>query len=99
MDDPVAATTLEKIVKTGLKIKDAVLTARHNQEACQEIGRRVLRCSSILSQMQQAGMMDDASSPAATSGAVEGLQGTLERALQLVASCQERSIQHFFFIV
>jgi L1 cell adhesion molecule like protein len=86
MADPVA--TVEKIVKIGLRIKDAVDTVRHNEEECREIRRRVLRFSAILSQLQQAGLMDD--SPA-LSGALEDLEGSLQKALELVTACQERS--------
>jgi L1 cell adhesion molecule like protein len=58
MADPV--TTVEKkIVKVGLRIKDAVDTVRHNEDECNEIRRRVLRFSAILSQLQQAGLMND----------------------------------------
>ncbi|CAL4978882.1 unnamed protein product [Urochloa decumbens] len=86
MTDPVA--TVEKIVKIGLKIKDAVDTVRHNEEECREIRKRVLRFSAILSQLQQTGMMND--SPA-TSGALEDLEESIQQALELVTACQERS--------
>ncbi|KAG2559179.1 hypothetical protein PVAP13_8NG295468 [Panicum virgatum] len=86
MADPVA--TVEKIVKIGLKIKDAVDKARHNEDECREIRKRVLRFSAILSQLQQTGMMNG--SPA-MSGALEDLEETLEQALKLVAACQERT--------
>nr|CAB3490532.1 unnamed protein product [Digitaria exilis] len=85
MADPVAG--VEKIVKLGLAIKEAVDTVRHNEEECNEIRRRVLRFSDILSQLQQTGMMND--SPA-MSGALEDLEESLQRALQLVMACQER---------
>ncbi|KAJ1276894.1 hypothetical protein BS78_05G251600 [Paspalum vaginatum] len=84
MADPVA--TVEKIVKIGLAIKDAVDTVRHNEEECNEIRRRVLRFSAILSQLQQTGMMSD--SPAMI-GALEDLEETLQHALELVTACQE----------
>jgi len=84
--DPVA--TVEKIVKIGLKIKDAVDKARHNGDECREIRKRVLRFSAILSQLQQTGMMNG--SPA-MSGALEDLEETLEQALKLIAACQERT--------
>jgi L1 cell adhesion molecule like protein len=87
MADPVAA--VERIIKLGLKIKDTVDTARHNEEECQEIRKRVLRFSAILSQLQQTGMMNDS---AAMSGALEDLEETLQHALELVAACQERSM-------
>jgi len=74
MADPVA--TVEKIVKIGLKIKDAVDKARHNEDECREIRKRVLRFSAILSQLQQTGMMNG--SPA-MSGALEDLEETLEQ--------------------
>lgn len=86
MTDPVAS--VEKIVKIGLKIKEAVDTVRKNAEACQEIRKRVLRFSAILSQLQQTGML---SNNPAMSGALEDLEETLERALELVTACQERS--------
>ena len=50
MADPVAS--VEKIVKLGLAIKEAVDTVRHNEEECREIRKRVLRFSDILSQLQ-----------------------------------------------
>ncbi|CAO2142699.1 unnamed protein product [Urochloa humidicola] len=86
MADPVA--TVEKIVKIGLKIKDAVETVRHNEDECREIRKRVLRFSTILLQLQQTGMMND--SPA-LSGALDDLEETLQHALELVTACQERS--------
>ncbi|XP_034570128.2 uncharacterized protein [Setaria viridis] len=86
MADPVAG--VEKIVKLGLAIKQAVDTVRHNEEECREIRKRVLRCSAILSQLQQTGMMND--SPA-MSGALEDLEESLQHALELVTACQERS--------
>ena len=49
MADPVAG--VEKIVKLGLVIKEAVDTVRHNEE-CREIRKRGLRFSDILSQLQ-----------------------------------------------
>ncbi|KAJ1256944.1 hypothetical protein BS78_K260300 [Paspalum vaginatum] len=85
MADPLAS--VEKIVKIGLMIKHAVDTVRKNMEVCQEIRKRVLRFSDILSQLQQTGML---SSNPAMSGALEDLEDTLERALELVTSCQER---------
>jgi len=86
MANPVAG--VEKIIKLGLAIKDAVDTVRHNEEECNEIRRRVLRFSDILSQLQHTGMMND--SPA-MSGALEDLDESLHRALELVMACQERS--------
>ncbi|KAJ1276907.1 hypothetical protein BS78_05G252500 [Paspalum vaginatum] len=86
MADPVA--TVEKIVKLGLAIKNAVDTVRHNDVECNEIRRRVLRFSANLSQLQQTGMMND--SPT-LSGALEDLEETLQHALELVEACQERS--------
>ncbi|KAJ1276896.1 hypothetical protein BS78_05G251700 [Paspalum vaginatum] len=88
MADPVAS--VEKIVKLGLKIKQAVDTVRKNEEVCREITKRVLRFSDILShsQLQQTGMLD--ANPA-MAGALEDLEETLERALELVTACQGRS--------
>ncbi|KAG2559194.1 hypothetical protein PVAP13_8NG293500 [Panicum virgatum] len=86
MTDPVA--TVERIVKIGLMIKDAMDRARHIEEDCREITRRVLRFSAILSQLQQTGTVAD--SPA-MAGALEDLEETLQRALELVTACQERS--------
>ena len=77
MANPVAG--VEKIIKLGLAIKDAVDTVRHNEEECNEIRRRVLRFSDILSQLLQTGMMND--SPA-MSGALEDLEESLHRALE-----------------
>ena len=86
MADPVA--TVERIVMIGLKIKEAVDWVRHNEEDCREITRRVLRFSAILSQLQQTGTVAD--SPA-MAGALEDLEETLQRALELVTACQERT--------
>jgi len=86
MADPVA--TVERIVKIGLKIKEAVDKARHNEEDCREITRQVLMFSAILSQLQQTGTVAD--SPA-MAGALEDLEETLQRALELVTACQERA--------
>ncbi|OEL22676.1 hypothetical protein BAE44_0016305 [Dichanthelium oligosanthes] len=88
MADPVAS--LERIFKIGLKIKEAVDTVHQNEEVCQEIRKRVLRFSAILSQLQQrTGMLDG---NLAMSGALQDMEATLERALELVTACQERSI-------
>ncbi|XP_039777504.1 cysteine-rich receptor-like protein kinase 11 [Panicum virgatum] len=87
MADPMA-TVVEKIVKIGLKIKEAVNRVRHNEEDYREITRRVLRFSAILSQLQQTGTVAD--SPA-LAGALEDLEETLQRALELVTACQERT--------
>jgi hypothetical protein len=81
MADPVAG--VERIVKLGLAIKDAVDTVRHNEEECREIRRCVLRFSAILSQLQQAGLMKD--SPA-LSGALEDLEESLQEGLELVSA-------------
>jgi len=72
MADPVAG--VEKIVKLGLAIKEAVDTVRHNEEECREIRKRVLRFSEILSQLQQTGTVAD--SPA-MAGVLEDLEETL----------------------
>ncbi|TVU23606.1 hypothetical protein EJB05_25981, partial [Eragrostis curvula] len=91
MADPVV--TVEKIIKIGLKIKEAVDKVRQNKEACLEIRKRVLRYSTMLSQLQQRGVLHN--NPE-MSGALEDLAETLERALELVTACQERStISHF----
>ncbi|TVU04348.1 hypothetical protein EJB05_50082, partial [Eragrostis curvula] len=79
MADPVAS--VEKIVKIGLKIKEAVDTVRQNEEVCLEIRKSVLRYSTMLSQLQQRGVMNNSS---VMSGALEDLAETLERALKLV---------------
>ncbi|WVZ49896.1 hypothetical protein U9M48_001216 [Paspalum notatum var. saurae] len=92
MADPVAI--VEKIVKLGLMIKDAVDTARQNEEEWNEIRRLVLRFIAILSQLQQTGMLND--SPA-LSGALEDLEETLQHALELVEACQERTTILRFF--
>ncbi|CAD6252785.1 unnamed protein product [Miscanthus lutarioriparius] len=86
MADPVAS--VEKIVKIGLRIKEAVDTVRRNEEVCREIRQRVLRFSAILSQLHRTGMLND-DNPA-MSGALEDLEQTLGRALDLVAACQGR---------
>ena len=86
MADPVAG--VEKIVKLGLAIKGAVDTARHNEEECHEIRKRVLRFSDILTHLQQTGMIND--SPAMR-GALEDLEESLHQGLELVMACQERS--------
>jgi len=86
MADPVAG--VEKIVRLGLAIKDAVDTVRHNENECREVRKRVLRFSAILSQLQQAGMMND--NPTMSS-ALDDLGESLQRALELVTACQERS--------
>ncbi|TVU23609.1 hypothetical protein EJB05_25984, partial [Eragrostis curvula] len=78
MADPVAS--VEKIVKIGLKIKEAVDTVRQNEEVCLEIRKSVLRYSTMLSQLQQRGVMNNSS---VMSGALEDLAETLERALKL----------------
>ncbi|CAL5051376.1 unnamed protein product [Urochloa decumbens] len=87
MADPVAI--VERILKIGLKIKEAADMVHQNEEVCQEIRKRVLRFSAILSRLQQqTGMVD---SDPAMGGALQDLEATLERALELVTACQERS--------
>ncbi|OQU83966.1 putative receptor-like protein kinase At4g00960 isoform X2 [Sorghum bicolor] len=85
MADPVGS--LERIIKVGLRIKAAVDTVRRNAVVCQEIRRRVLRFSAVLSQLQQTGAMDD--SPAMGVALYE-LEETLQRALELVTACQDQ---------
>ncbi|TVU04351.1 hypothetical protein EJB05_50085, partial [Eragrostis curvula] len=85
MADPVAS--VEKIVKIGLKIKEAADTVRQNEEACLEIRKSVLRYSTMLSQLQQRGVMNNSS---VMSSALDDLAETLERALKLVMACQEK---------
>ncbi|XP_039807250.1 cysteine-rich receptor-like protein kinase 25 isoform X2 [Panicum virgatum] len=89
MADPVAI--VDRIVKIGLKIKEASDKVHQNEAVCKEIRKRVLRFSAILSRLQQqAGMAD---SDPAMGGALQDLEATLERALELVpACCQDRSI-------
>jgi len=87
MADPVAS--VERIIMVGLRIKEAAVdTVRRNAAVCQEIRRRVLRFSAVLSQLQRAGAVDD--SPA-MGGALDDLEETLRHALELVAACQERT--------
>jgi len=88
MADPVAI--VDRIVKIGLKIKEAADKAHQNEEVCREIRKRVLRFSAILSRLQQQTGMAD--SDPAMSGALQDLEATLERALELVTACQDRSI-------
>ena len=57
MADPVAI--VDRIVKIGLKIKEASDKVHQNEAVCKEIRKRVLRFSAILSRLQQqAGMAD-----------------------------------------
>jgi L1 cell adhesion molecule like protein len=86
MADPVAS--VERIIKVGLRIKEAADTVRRNAAVCQEIRTRVLRFGAVLSQLQRAGAVDD--SPA-MGGALDDLEETLRRALELVTSCQDRT--------
>ncbi|XP_039842674.1 G-type lectin S-receptor-like serine/threonine-protein kinase At1g11330 isoform X3 [Panicum virgatum] len=88
MADPVAI--VDRIVKIRLKIKEAADKAHQNEEVCREIRKRVLRFSAILSRLQQQTGMAD--SDPAMSGALQDLEATLERALELVTACQDRSI-------
>jgi len=88
MADPVAI--VDRIVKIGLKIKEAADKVHQNEEVCREIRKRVLRFSAILSRLQQQTGMAD--SDPAMSGALQDLEATLERALELVTACQDRSI-------
>ncbi|KAL6907832.1 hypothetical protein ACP4OV_002002 [Aristida adscensionis] len=85
MADPVAS--VEKIVRIGLQIRDAVDTARRNEEECRDIMGRALRFGAVLTQLRQAGVVGG--SPA-TSGALEELEGALRRALELVRQCRRR---------
>nr|CAB3490514.1 unnamed protein product [Digitaria exilis] len=89
----IAFSSVEKIVKIGLKIKEAADTVRRNEEECQEIQKVVVRVSAILSQLQQTKMMKGP----AVDGALIGLEETLDRALKLVVECQEGHIVGRFF--
>jgi hypothetical protein len=71
MADPVAS--VERIIKVGLRIKEAADTVRRNAAVCQEIRTRVLRFGAVLSQLQRAGAVDD--SPA-MGGALDDLEET-----------------------
>lgn len=89
----IAFGSVEKIVKIGLKIKEAADTVRRNEEECQEIQKVVARVSAILLQLHQTKMMKGP----AVDGALLGLEETLDRALKLVVECQEGHIVGRFF--
>ncbi|GJM95644.1 hypothetical protein PR202_ga12410 [Eleusine coracana subsp. coracana] len=89
MMDPVGG--VERIVKLALTLKDAADTVRQNKELCLEIRTRAVRVSSLLSLLpaeSTVALMDEP----AMRGALEDLEESLRRALELVAACQaERS--------
>ncbi|CAL4982809.1 unnamed protein product [Urochloa decumbens] len=89
----IAFGSVEKIVKLGLAIKEAVNKVRQNEEECQEIQKVVHRVSAILSQLQQTKMLKGP----AVDGALMGLEESLDRALKLVMECQEVHIVRRFF--
>ncbi|KAF8738584.1 hypothetical protein HU200_013957 [Digitaria exilis] len=83
MADPLGS--LEKIVKLALRIKEAVDTVRRNKEECQQIRRRAMRISSLLSRLPETGMTADP----AMCGALEDLEDSLRRAHKLIEACQD----------
>ncbi|XP_039771590.1 uncharacterized protein LOC120639771 isoform X2 [Panicum virgatum] len=89
----IAFGSVEKIVKVGFAIKEAVDKVRQNKEECQEIQKVVARVSSILSQLQQTNMLKGP----AVDGALMGLEETLNRAVKFVMECQEGHIVRHFF--
>ncbi|CAN6363647.1 unnamed protein product [Urochloa humidicola] len=89
----IAFGSVEKIVKIGLAIKEAVDKVRQNEVECQEIQKVVHRVSAILSQLQQTKMLKGP----AVDGALMGLEESLDRALKLVIECQEGHIVRRFF--
>ncbi|CAL4990438.1 unnamed protein product [Urochloa decumbens] len=89
----IAFGSVEKIVKVGLAIKEAVDTVCQNQEECKEIQKVVASVSAILSQLQQAKVLKGP----AVDGALMGLEESLDRALKLVMECQEGHIVRRFF--
>jgi hypothetical protein len=84
--DPVG--TVGRIVKLALTIKDAAGTVTQNRELCGEIRVRAVRVSALLSLLpaESAAALND---EPAMRGALEDLEASLQRALELVASCQE----------
>jgi len=86
MADPVG--TAKQVVKIVLAIRTAVQTVRRNDEECREIEQLATRVSRILSQLQET------ESDPAMDGAMAGLEKSLDRALNLVTTCQKRSAMH-----
>lgn len=83
MDTPLSI--LKEIFGLALKIKEAVDTVRQNKEVCLEIRTRVNTLRAILSCLTKSELLMHP----AMSEALQVLQGTLSRALDLVMACQE----------
>ncbi|TVU23632.1 hypothetical protein EJB05_26008, partial [Eragrostis curvula] len=90
MVDPLGS--VEKIIKVGLAIKDAVKKVRKNKEECRDIRNRVLRVSALLKQLQETVMIEDP----AMHEALEALEETLTHTLELVLACQKKNIMCHF---
>jgi hypothetical protein len=84
--DPVGI--LERIVKLALTINDVADTVRQNRELFGEIRARAVRVSAPLSLLpaESAAALND---EPAMRGALEDLEASFQRALELVAACQE----------
>jgi L1 cell adhesion molecule like protein len=85
--------TVRHIAELALKIRQAVETVRQNKQECVQIRRRVVRVSSILSQLEDTVIIR--SNPA-MAAALEELDATLHHAHTLIAACQERNIVCLF---
>lgn len=85
MADPLGS--VEKIIKVGLAIKEAVKTVRKNKEECRDIRNRVLRVSALLKRLQETVMINDP----AMREALEALEETLIRTHQLILACQKKN--------
>ncbi|XP_052137595.1 uncharacterized protein LOC127756242 [Oryza glaberrima] len=85
--------SVRHIAELALKIRQAVETVRQNKQECVQIRRRVVRVSSILSQLEDTVIIR--SNPA-MAAALEELDATLRHAHTLIAACQESNIVCLF---
>lgn len=84
--DPLGS--VEKIIKVGLAIEEAVKTVRKDKEECRDIRNRVLRVSALLKRLQETAMINDP----AMREALEALEETLIRTHELILACQKKNI-------
>uniref|UniRef100_A0A0E0ML22 Mixed lineage kinase domain-containing protein n=1 Tax=Oryza punctata TaxID=4537 RepID=A0A0E0ML22_ORYPU len=85
--------SVKNIAELALKIKQAVETVRQNKQECLQIRKRVVRVSSILSQLEDTVITRNNPAMAA---ALEELDETLRHAHTLIAACQEKNIVCLF---
>ncbi|RCV30723.1 hypothetical protein SETIT_6G118000v2 [Setaria italica] len=74
----------------------AVRTARRNRKECHTLARRVMTVGDLLQLVVQHGSSSETMRRPEVRKALEGLDGALRRAYELVESCQERGAVYGF---